>query len=365
MIETRNQDLERICEYLPGKLRAIVRSIGSELLHGMEEIRFNAGLPITCVFAGDDRFVGEDGTLMRNPKLAASVGAEDVEELFYRLCEHSVYAYQDDIARGFITLRGGFRAGICGKVVYRNEVVTGIKEISSVCIRISRQMVGCAENIFPHLILNCRDIHNTLIVSPPRCGKTTVLRDVCRLVSGGSARHGFEGLRTSVIDERSEIAACYRGMPQNDCGPRTDVLDGCRKSEGIGMMLRGMSPAVIVVDELGAKNDAESIRAAWNAGVRIVATVHAYGLDDLKGRPGFEWMTDKGGFGRYVLLGINKGKRWVRVTDADGNELFFHNEDAGLPDGIRRLHGDGAEVFGKAQGEAAFAHETEGYNTLP
>ena len=362
---SKAQDLERICMYLPERLKNTVGRIKPEFAACLEEVRLNAGLPLMGVFAGCDKFIIEDGSFTSIPEKAFHVNREEMEDLFYRLCEHSVYAYQDDIARGFITLQGGYRAGICGKIVYLGDSVKSIKEISSVCIRISRQMKGCAENLFPYIKMNDRDIYNTLIISPPRCGKTTILRDICRIISTGSEDDNFTGLRTAVIDERSEIAACYRGVVQNDCGPRTDVLDGCRKSEGIEMMLRGMSPAVIIVDELGAKKDAESIRMAWNAGVRIVATAHAFDLDDLKGRLGLGVLASKSGFERYIVLGIRDGKRWVKVMDAYGNELFNNNEASGVFDGIRRLHGDRFEVFREAEGEAACALEAERHTLFP
>lgn len=348
-------ELDKISVYLPERIKLAVERIAPEYALLMEEIRINAGLPLIGVFNGYDRYINSCGLLTSSPFGALQATPDEVERLFYLLCEHSVYAYQDDIARGFITLKGGYRAGICGTVVYQGELVKSIKEISSICIRISRQLKGCAKKFLPYIIKGRQDIFNTLIVSPPRCGKTTILRDICRLISLGSPKDNFDGLRTSVIDERSEIAASYEGVAQNDCGPRTDVLDGCRKSEGIEMVLRGMSPSVIIVDEVGAKRDAESIKMAWNAGVRIIATVHAYDLDDLKGRLGIGFLINKSSFERYIVLGINEGKRWAKVMDAYGNELFFHDEDSGLSDGVRRVYGNWAEVFEQTQGEAACA----------
>lgn len=357
----RAGELDGICRYLPERLKNIVGRIKPEFAADLEEIRFNAGLPAAGVFAGYDRFIGEDGDFAGNPEKAFRAAREDMEDLFFRLCEHSVYAYQEDIARGFITLQGGYRAGICGRVVYQGESVKSIKDISSVCIRVTRQKKGCAEGIFPYIRQNDRDIYNTLIISPPRCGKTTVLRDLCRIISTGFPDEGFIGLRTAVVDERSEIAACYRGVAQNDCGPRTDVLDGCRKPDGIEIALRGMSPSVIIMDELGAKGDAESIKAAWNAGVRIVATAHAYGLDDVRDRPGLGSLVCRGGFRRFVILGICEGKRWIKVLDTDGTELFNSDKNTGLRHGIRGMYGFGAEIFGKAEREAACHAEAQGH----
>lgn len=358
----RAGDLSTISDYLPDRLRRVVDRISPEAASCLEEIRINAEKPLMGVFGGYDRFIAEDGSFTLRPEAAFQAGKEDVEELFYRLCEHSLYAFQDDIARGFLTLRGGCRAGICGRVIYHGETIKGMKDISSICIRISREHKGCAEEIFPFIMSGRHDIYNTMIISPPRCGKTTMLRDICRIISTGSEKHDFAGLRTVVVDERSEIAACYRGVPQNDCGPRTDVLDGCRKPEGIEMALRGMSPAVIVLDEMGTRQDAESVKMAWNAGARIVATAHAYDTDDLRKRLGFDILTGEGGFERYIVLGIRDGKRWVKVTDAHGNQLYGNVKAPRMHDGICGMHGHGDDDVRKAESQAASASETEGYH---
>jgi len=353
----RTGDLSRISCNLPDRIKRVVDRISPEMASRLEELRINAGVPLMGVFSGFDRFICEDGTFTDKPETAFRVGREEVEELFYRLCEHSVYAYQEDIARGFITIKGGFRAGICGRVVYQGQAIKGMKDISSVCIRVSRELKGCAEEIFPFIMSGSHDIWNTMVISPPRCGKTTMLRDICRIISTGSEKAGFAGLRTVIVDERSEIAACYMGIAQNDCGPRTDVLDGCRKPEGIEMALRGMSPAVIVVDELGTRQDEESVRMAWNAGARIVATAHAYDTGDLRERLGFGMLIGKGGFERCIVLGIRDGKRWVKVTDAYGNLLYRNDKAPGMHDGIFWMHGHGDEAVGEAERQAACASE--------
>lgn len=350
---------ELISSYLPDRLKTAVTGMKREYLKELEELRVRAGQPLMGVFAGFDHFIGRDGSLSDNPKSALIITTKEVDNLFMLLCEHSVYAYQDDICRGFITLKGGHRAGICGTIVYEGANIKGMKDISSVNLRFSRQIKDCARDVFGYIVRNRQDIYNTLILSPPRCGKTTLLRDLCRIVSGGTGE-SFKGLRTAVIDERSELAASYRGVPQNDLGPRTDVLDGCRKSEGIEIMLRGMAPQVIVVDELGASHDPDAIKMAWNAGVRIIATAHAFGLEDFKRRLGVGQLAAKDGFERIILLGMDDGKRWVKVVDANGNELSGLVKVNRVSDGIRGLHGFRNEAFGKAGREAACAVKTHG-----
>ncbi|NLX63724.1 MAG: stage III sporulation protein AA [Clostridiaceae bacterium] len=346
--------------YLPDRIRKAVKRIKEHYLNDLEEIRIRSGLPLMGVFSGSDYFISEEGVLSHSSQSALIVTPKEVNSLFLLLCEQSVYAYQDDIIRGFITLQGGHRAGICGTVVYDGDRIKAIKDISSVNIRFSRQVKGCARDIFQQLIRNRQDIHNTLILSPPRCGKTTILRDLCRLISQGLGNDSFRGLRTAVIDERSELAASFRGVPQNDLGPRTDILDGCRKSQGIEMMLRGMAPQVIVVDELGAMEDADAIRMAWNAGVRIIATAHAFGLEDFKRRLGVGQLAGKDGFERIVLLGMNNGKRWAKVMDANGNEYSALAESCRMPDGFCRMRGHGNEYVFEACRETACTGKTCG-----
>ncbi|NLL95823.1 MAG: stage III sporulation protein AA [Clostridiaceae bacterium] len=350
---------ELISLYLPERIKAAVRGIKHEYLEELEELRIRAGQPLMGVFAGFDHFIGKDGFLSDNPQFALTISSKEVDNLFMLLCEHSVYAYQDDISRGFITLKGGHRAGICGTVIYEGTVIKGMKDISSVNIRFSRQIKDCARDVFGYIVRNKQDIYNTLILSPPRCGKTTLLRDLCRIVSSGTGVT-FKGLRTAVIDERSELAASYRGIPQNDLGPRTDVLDGCRKREGIEIMLRGMAPQVIVVDELGANHDPDAIKMAWNAGVRIIATAHAYGLDDFKRRLNVGQLAAKDGFERIILLGMDNGKRWVKVIDANGNELSGLVKGDRMPDGIHGMHSFRDEAFVKSGREAACIIKTLG-----
>lgn len=353
---------ELMSAYLPERIKLALKGIKVELFRELEEIRIRGGLPLMGVFAGFDRFIGKNGSLSNNHEFALIVTAQEVKDLFYLLCEHSIYAYQEDISRGFITLKGGHRAGICGTVVYEGERIKGMRDISSVSIRLSRQLIGCAAEVFLHIIRGQQDIYNTLILSPPRCGKTTLLRDLCRLISQGLGNESFIGLRTAVIDERSELAASYRGIPQNDLGPRTDILDGCHKSEGIELMLRGMAPHVIVVDELGASRDAEAVRMAWNAGVRLIATAHAFCLEDFKGRLGVGQLATKDGFERIILLGINNGKRWTKVMDANGNELNVLDQDTRMSNGFYGMHGSRAETVEQACREAACAIKAHGYS---
>ena len=192
-----------------------------------------------------------------------------------KICNYSLYAYEDDIKRGFITVKGGNRVGICGKAVIENGHVTTLKNISSLNIRVANEIKGCGEQYIKYITDN-NSICNTIIVSPPGCGKTTLLRDIIRLLSDGYCNRGFN---ISVIDERNEISATDLGIPENDVGMRTDVMIN-NKTEGIIMALRSMAPEIIAVDEIGSDKDINVLNKAITCGCKILASIHADNLEE-------------------------------------------------------------------------------------
>ena len=174
-----------------------------------------------------------------------------------------------------------------------------MRNISFINIRISHEIKGCGDKLLPY-IYDGRNIYHTLIISPPGCGKTTLLRDVVRLISDGGNQH--RGINVGVVDERSEIGACNMGIPQNDVGMTTEILDCCPKAEGMLMLIRSMSPSVIAIDEIGNSEDIDALAYVMNCGCKIIATVHGNSIDDIKNKPVLRKLVDEKLFRRFVVL---------------------------------------------------------------
>ncbi len=198
----------------------------------------------------------------------------DILSMFQVFCDNSIYSYQNQICNGFITLMGGHRVGITGNIAMKDGAVNNINYISSLNIRIAKEILGASDEILTEILEN-GNINNTLIVSPPGCGKTTILRDLIRNISN-------LGYTVSLIDERGEIAAMYRGIPQNDVGLRTDVFDNVTKSLGMTMAIRTMAPQIIATDEIGSKDDLEAINYGVCSGVKGIFTAHGNSIEELK-----------------------------------------------------------------------------------
>ena len=282
----------------------------------LEEIRLRIAQPLLFFYGNEEWFLDtEKGKLTKEQKRAYIVTKEDLEQMFAFLSHYSFYAYEEEIRQGFLTLEGGHRIGLAGQAVMENGQVKSMRYIYFMNIRVAKERKDCAKKIIPYL-LHQNSIYNTLILSPPGMGKTTYLRDAVRLLSDGC--NLMEGLRVSVIDERSEIAACHLGKPQNDIGIRTDVLDGCDKAKGILMVLRSMSPQVIAVDELGGEEDFEAVEKVLYSGSRILGTIHAENMEELKQKPYFAKWYKTHIFDRFVLLKKSDGgTHYFEIYDGD------------------------------------------------
>jgi len=196
-------------------------------------------------------------------------------EILQRLCDNSIYSYQNQIINGFVTLVGGHRVGIAGSIAMKDGKVSNINYISALNFRIAKEVIGASDKIMKYIVKN-GEVQNTLIVSKPGMGKTTILRDLVRNISENTLN------TISVIDERGEIAAMYKGVPQNNIGSRCDVFDNVTKSIGMKMAIRAMSPDVIVSDEIGSKEDVEAINYALLSGAKGVFTAHGNSLSDIR-----------------------------------------------------------------------------------
>lgn len=211
------------------------------------------------------------------------VNEKEILTILERLCNNSIYAYKNQICEGFITVKGGHRVGITGTGVIENGKIINIKYITSLNFRIAREVKGCSSKILDKIIdVKNNSVNNTLIISPPGMGKTTILRDIIRNISNGITSIEVSGKTCGVVDERGEIAAMYHGIPQNDIGIRTDVIENVSKSKGMEILIRSMAPEVIACDEIGSKEDVEAIRKALLSGVKGIFTMHGKDLEEIK-----------------------------------------------------------------------------------
>ena len=272
---------EELIRLFSGKVRRIMERATLDMAN-IYEIRLRVHSPLLLVYAGEEFFVTEEGALSTEAEKGYQIQAEDVRETMEYIGNYSLYAYEEELRQGFLTVQGGHRVGIAGKAVLENEKVRGIRHISCINVRVAHQQKGCADKVIPYLMKQGSFCH-TLIVSAPRCGKTTLLRDIIRQISDGTKDR--PGLTVGVVDERSEIAGCYLGVAQNDVGIRTDVLDCCPKAEGMMMLIRSMSPEVVAVDEIGTSEDIRALEAVINCGCKSLATVHGTSMEDVMKKP--------------------------------------------------------------------------------
>jgi len=290
---------EQATNLLPVRWRQAARCLDKEKKALAEEFRLRTGQPMTVLLPEGERPLG--GEIARQ-----TVTQSDIEQLCDMVTEYSRYAACDTISQGFITARGGFRIGLCGTAVLRDGKNSNLKDFSSAAIRIGREKRGVAQPLLSQLWEE-GEFCSTLIISPPGKGKTTLLRDLVRLLSDGS--EGFPPRRVSVADERGEVAAMHEGVAQLDVGSHTDILEACPKAQAIPMLLRCINPQILAVDEITVKDDLIAMASAANCGVRLIATVHAANKDELLRKPLFQELLALGVFQRYVTIAVESGQR--------------------------------------------------------
>lgn len=293
----KKMNMNAITQHFPPILTETLLIIGTK---DMQEIRISADKNAAVV---------KSGVLLDT---GINISREMLKKIIDSMCRGSLYAMQQSLAQGYITLHGGHRVGICGRCVTESGVITHMADISAICIRISRGVTGAADSIMEYIDYHGR-LYNTLIISPPGGGKTTVLRDAVRQLGNR--------YRVCVADERSEIAACREGVPTHDVGKFTCVMDAVPKAQGIMMLLRSMSPQIIATDETGTEAEEEAIYRLINCGIKLITTAHGYSEKDILTRKHLGNLVEKGVFERIIVLGSSKGIATVEKIITDGKVL--------------------------------------------
>jgi stage III sporulation protein AA len=311
-----------IVPILPAHLRRILDNLMPWQVKQLEEIRLREGRPLMLRLGSAEMWLKAEGIPAETVGEAYHVTKEDLQRALQLLSQSSIYALEEEMRNGYITIPGGHRVGFVGEAVLEQGKVKTLKNISSLNIRLAREVVGCADSVMPYLYdPKSGKPYHTLIISPPRCGKTTLLRDIVRQFSEGIAGAFHLAFNVGLVDERSEIAGCYLGRPQKNVGPRTDVLDGCPKAQGMVMLVRSMSPQIVATDEIGRLEDVAALEEMLNAGVAVITTVHGNNLNDLERRPILKNLITQDFFERYVLLGRTYGVGTIEaVLDARTKE---------------------------------------------
>lgn len=317
---TEDKYLAEVLSFLPPHLQHLLAALAVEWPGRVEELRFRQGRPLAVGIQEGEAFIDRNGRLTEDYRQAQVVEKDDLERIIQSISSSSLYALEEELKNGFITLPGGHRVGLTGRTVLEQGRIKTMKYISGLNLRVSRELPGVAGPVLQALVGRRGQVYHTMLVSPPRCGKTTLLRDIIRQLSNGIPELGFQGITVGVVDERSEIAGCYRGVPQRDVGRRTDVLDGCPKAAGMMMLVRTMAPGVVATDEIGRREDVVAIEEIFNAGVKVLTTVHGSSLEELARRPALKYLFDLKMVERFIILGRSRGVGTVELI-VDGRTM--------------------------------------------
>ncbi len=300
--------LEEIYKVLPISMLEKIKKIGSTT--NITEIRLRVGRNILLVTSDVE------------VEVDYIVNLKDLLDILVKVSKNSIYAIQNEINNGFVVINGGHRIGICGEVVIENAKIKNIKNINSMNIRVARQLIGVADKVMPYIVNN-GNVQNTIIISPPGCGKTTILRDIVRQISSGVKILDFKGKNVGLVDERGEIAAVSLGIPNLDVGLRTDIMSNVPKSIGMQMLVRSMGIDVIATDEIGGKEDFEAIKYANSSGVNLVFTMHGNDISDVYKKEEIKKLLNDGIFSVAIILSRKKGVGTIeKICDLKGENIL-------------------------------------------
>ena len=270
-----------------------------EIQCSASEFRLRAGQHLVITTPQEEILIKSD----------TAVRHEELSMMLEMATEGSLHSVTESLKNGYVTIPGGHRIGLCGTAVTKEKEISFIKDLSSVSVRIARELEGSANEVLPQILQNGA-FENTLIISAPGYGKTTLLRDLIRQLSDGEYHY-----RISLVDERGEVAAKWHGIPQLNVGRNTDVLDGASKSDAIMLLLRAMSPQIIAMDEITAPSDIAALRFASHCGVALLATAHGYDIDCLMNRPLYREMIESRVFQQCIVISIENGVRKTTVVE--------------------------------------------------
>lgn len=303
--------MQEIINILPEHIKVGVCHVINKNKRSLEEIRLRLLQPVELIF--QDKNVWLDEVVFKE---------QDSMYFLSQLSEHSLYRMEHELQAGYITIRGGHRIGLAGKVILKHKKVVQLQSISYYNIRVAKEITDVAKDLIPYLVNN-QSYQNTLLIGPPNSGKTTIIRDLARLISNGNNQ--LKRKKVAIIDERSEIAACIDGVPQLDVGKSTDVMDACPKETGMMMMIRSMSPDVIILDEIGRTEDVQAINEAILSGVTIVSTIHGFSYADIEKRPSMQALLQANVFTRIIILQPKlKGKTEVNIVNGNGENILVY-----------------------------------------
>lgn len=284
--------IKDVYKYLPEKFRyPLTKSSFCDT--DIQEVRLRINRPFCITINNVERYLLSDGTVSENTSYGIPCTKQDLLQCFDSICNHSVHSYAKELSQGYITLEGGNRVGLCGTYIFKGTELHTVKDISSINIRIAHQVRGSANQIFN--MVDFSTPKGLLIVGKPLSAKTTILRDLCRLISSK--------FKVSIIDERCEIGGVYNGIPQNDIGLKADIFNGYPKDIGINCAVRTMSPDIIVCDEIGSLQDFKAIKMGTVCGVKFICTAHADSVQQVLNNPNFNEILNTNALDYIVLLG--------------------------------------------------------------